>query len=582
MATSDTEAALAETRSQLAEIQQLLALDPTNPDLLGMCSDLAELQALQERSLLEEKRAALLGLYGGQDDETNPVPAVEPDPVPLPAPTPDEYPPGSKCCIPFPHARTPTSSSRYYLLPALVLSHTTTQDSPTTSVLLLTPPTPSTRPCDSFLHSLCTPGPRCRHSRSHGHPIATDLLLPYEALEVDRLENYQPGRRVWCHYDADNVWYLARVVEVVKGGGEWRVRFTGYGEDEEVVVGHESVMPVKCVDDEDEDGSDEENEEEEEGSWSEGSSVGSSEDDEDTLERTSMAVLHEPLHRSALGGEAVALGQWEAHTRGVASRMMERMGYKMGEGLGLTSTGRLEPIEVELHAKGRSLDYLDEGRPGGSGSGGKRKHRHRHHHKPSAAGDSNDPASEERRARRKRKRDALGGADGRGVRVGDGDGDSGGTVFDFLNTSLSLSKPPPSTNSSSASSTRKNSSTPVTTKHMHVTLARLADEIKTAQGDLARAQGSLARNKGTELEGVFRAKVAECAGKVETLKRRESEVQGGVLIVISTYDIRLFPDTSLRILGIRMHVCSPHTFSRATICPMLIVGKTTIQSSANS
>lgn len=338
---TDTEAALQETRHQLEEVNSLLQLDPDNPDLRGMVNDLTELLSLQERSLLEEKRAALLDLYGGDQDDkpallsdsivdTLSKPPVEEPPVE--EPTADEYPPGSKCCIPFPHTRNPTSRPRYYLLPALVLSHTADFAEPTTSVLLLTPPTSSTRPCDAFLDGNC-PGLQCRHGRSHGHSVQTALLLPYEALEIEHMDNYSAGSRVWCQYGGDEVWYLARVVEVVSGGQEWRVRFLGYGEDEEVVVGHEGVVPVKCVD-----GDDENLSEGEEWSESEGSSLGSSEEseseetDEDAAERTGMAVLHEPLHRKVQAGDAggaVVLGQWEAHTRGVASRMMERMGYKM-------------------------------------------------------------------------------------------------------------------------------------------------------------------------------------------------------------------------------------------------------------
>lgn len=54
---------------------------------------------------------------------------------------------------------------------------------------------------------------------------------------------------------------------------------------------------------------------------------------------------------------AERLGEWEAHTRGLGSRLMGRMGWVPGVGLGKNGEGRVEPVPAMVYPQGRSLDW---------------------------------------------------------------------------------------------------------------------------------------------------------------------------------------------------------------------------------
>ena len=51
------------------------------------------------------------------------------------------------------------------------------------------------------------------------------------------------------------------------------------------------------------------------------------------------------------------LGAWETHTRGIGSKLMAKMGYIFGTGLGKESEGRVEPVPIVSYPRGISLDF---------------------------------------------------------------------------------------------------------------------------------------------------------------------------------------------------------------------------------
>jgi len=55
------------------------------------------------------------------------------------------------------------------------------------------------------------------------------------------------------------------------------------------------------------------------------------------------------------------LGEWERHTKGVAGRLMAKMGYKRGEGLGRKNQGEVFPVQAaKVLPPGVALDFIHE------------------------------------------------------------------------------------------------------------------------------------------------------------------------------------------------------------------------------
>ncbi|NXS57035.1 ZGPAT protein, partial [Brachypteracias leptosomus] len=221
-------------------------------------------------------------------------------------------------------------------------------------VLYLYPTHKSLKPCPFFLDDKCRFKENCRFS--HGQVVPVEELQPFQEPNLSSLG---VGSACLAKH-SDGIWYTAKITDI--DSGYYTVKFDSLLLKEAVVEGDSVIPPLRG----EEDGEDESDE----GSADEsGYAKGAPENGEWT-----------PACSSSFGG-------WEAHTRGIGSKLLLRMGYEFGKGLGKNSEGRVEPVQAVVLPRGKSLDQcaevlqkkkegkLDPGRPrkgrakGGRGSG---------------------------------------------------------------------------------------------------------------------------------------------------------------------------------------------------------------------
>ncbi|XP_024094558.2 zinc finger CCCH-type with G patch domain-containing protein isoform X3 [Pongo abelii] len=193
-------------------------------------------------------------------------------------------------------------------------------------VLYLYPTHKSLKPCPFFLEGKCRFKENCRFS--HGQVVSLDELRPFQDPDLSSL---QAGSACLAKHQ-DGLWHAARITDV--DNGYYTVKFDSLLLREAVVEGDGILPPLRTEateSDSDSDGT---------GDSSYARVVGSDAVDSGTCS-------------SAFAG-------WEVHTRGIGSRLLTKMGYEFGKGLGRHAEGRVEPIHAVVLPRGRSLDQCVE------------------------------------------------------------------------------------------------------------------------------------------------------------------------------------------------------------------------------
>lgn len=193
-------------------------------------------------------------------------------------------------------------------------------------VLYLYPTHKSLKPCPFFLEGKCRFKENCRFS--HGQVVSLDELRPFQDPDLSSL---QAGSACLAKHQ-DGLWHAARITDV--DNGYYTVKFDSLLLREAVVEGDGILPPLRTEateSDSDSDGT---------GDSSYARVVGS-----DTVDSGTCS--------SAFAG-------WEVHTRGIGSRLLTKMGYEFGKGLGRHADGRVEPIHAVVLPRGKSLDQCVE------------------------------------------------------------------------------------------------------------------------------------------------------------------------------------------------------------------------------
>ncbi|KAM4562556.1 zinc finger CCCH-type with G patch domain-containing protein [Odontesthes bonariensis] len=194
-------------------------------------------------------------------------------------------------------------------------------------VLYIYPTQKSMKPCPFYLEDKCLFLDNCRFS--HGEVVYVSELR--EFLECD-LSNLEEGSSCLVRHE-DGIWYPAKIKDI--DSGFYTVKFDSLLL-KDVVVEADCIIPPLREDD----------------------PISSDSDPDDTGDgdATGYAKVIDSAEESAVTLSSANFGGWEAHTRGIGSKLMLKMGYEYGKGLGKLLEGRVEPVMAVVLPQGKSLD----------------------------------------------------------------------------------------------------------------------------------------------------------------------------------------------------------------------------------
>lgn len=445
------QAALQASRAQLQQVERALgAADPAErADLLRLRADLQELTALTEAALTE----AGLGEAGQTDTEL-----AEPGQTQAAVTEPGHTEPGrgAKVSAPFPGTGG---------LPEYHNAMVVSAEAACVRVLCLCPTRAALRPCPFYLENRCRFQDKCRFS--HGEVVPLDELRPFQEPDLSSL---QAGSACLAKHQ-DGLWHPAHITDM--DSGYYTVKFDSLLLKEAVVEGDSILPPLHPA-------------------AEESSSSDSSDTDSDG--GSSYARVVEPNAVGA-GTCSSAFAGWEAHTRGIGSKLLAKMGYVLGKGLGRNLEGRVEPVQAVVLPRGKSLDQCAE------------------------------------ILQKKGRQDRAGAARApRGRRRGSGPGGRlpPRSIFDFLNEKLQ-GQAPVASQAEVVPSTQRGKDMYHASKSakqaLSLRLFQTEEQIERTQRDIRSIQEALARNAGRAAAAQLEEKLAGAQRQLGQLRAQEAGLQ---------------------------------------------------------
>ncbi|TPX37452.1 hypothetical protein SmJEL517_g00583 [Synchytrium microbalum] len=452
------------TRSQLKELRDLVAVDPGNAtDLLEAITGLEELEILQSQLIASNEASAVAtsneasnNLEGDNEHDTDNL-----------------FESGSLCCVPY-----QTSDKTTVLLPAIIL----VSEPSAVKVLISNPVDTITTPCPGFLSSTCKKS-NCR--QSHGLDIDSELVFD---IDIVTSQAVKVEGRALCRY-SDDIYYMARVLEK-RSDGSYLVQYEGYTDKQVVkpdqIIPHVLDNPVNPSANDSNDGNDDKDDNASDEGL-EGYEYGDESGDEESGDEATTTFAR--IHFATESGES--LGEWEQHTKGIGSKLLAKMGYRAGMGLGRDNQGIVTPIEADIRVSKRGL-----------GAEEIQKTKKKRKRKKKDVGNNNVGASKIKRNRK-----------------------SATAIFDFLNRKLN-NQQHHETIAEKQPVDSKDAKPQVSTRaSINVQLLKLQEREEVIKKDLARAREALTRNKkDAVVANQYQQRIDLYETALEALGRKQREL----------------------------------------------------------
>lgn len=303
------EDSIAESKAQLEMVETALLSDPSNNDLLQLKTDLTTLLQLLDPDFSNtkttvdndtESSSAVNSNGGNTDNFSQELSKLEGMKVMAPI-CDNSIEMGQAVII----SAEPNSNEQFDdILVRVVFSH------PTLEKLV---------PCKYYLDGKCRRSDDCRWS--HGELRKLGQMSQYEE---ESQGDVKIGAQVLSK-GAGGLWLRGTVKEIV--GDEYLIQNDVGGGDPFVKSLEELYLLDSATNDAQEEASAADN------------SISES------------FVPHE------IGTSGIKFGEWENYTKGIGSKLMLKMGWVVGNGLGSRGGGRVEPVTARLYPMGKSIDW---------------------------------------------------------------------------------------------------------------------------------------------------------------------------------------------------------------------------------
>ncbi|KAL0274083.1 UNVERIFIED_CONTAM: hypothetical protein PYX00_006599 [Menopon gallinae] len=371
---------------------------------------------------------------------------------------------GMKCQAPYKYAWTEDVTYHNALIFCIEdLDTVTNSDDIQVRVMFTNPTHKEMLPCPYYLDGECKfSDEKCRFS--HGEKVFLNSLRDYRDPDFGILTE---GRPVLAKKD-DGLWHRAVIKSI--DGVKAIVKFDSNFEEE---IHFQNILPLEGSDGSDESDSDSEN---------------------DNLDDQT-AHNEEIVRRILMAPPSSALGDWEKFTKGFGSRIMAKMGYIHGSGLGREGKGRVEPVSAVILPAGKSLDHCMM----------LREH---------SGGDKDFFKAEKRMKQIQKKQEKM-------LQRSYEREKNRTDVFMFLNKNLGQSNKNESRDQKNTQKQLQSEST----RSLNVTSLQLAEEVRKVEKEVKSLKNSLSRYSNQSKEfSVLKEKLNDRQTKLSQLKASEQRI----------------------------------------------------------